>query len=214
MPLYKTITVSDTTKVLIWKIEESLEWLSNDIELTEHCNDRVSNMKSMIHQRGFMSVRHLLKAAGYTDFDLYYDSIGKPHLKDGKKISITHSFTFSGIIISDTEVGIDIEMQRPKILKIAHKFTPVEEYLTLANEDARIRKLTMVWCAKESIYKSFATKGVRFLNDIFVEDYRLEQLETRASVNFKGRVEDYQVWFKEFEGFTLGYALSNTLPEK
>ena len=209
MPLYKTITVNATTKVLIWKIEESFEWLSEGISLTQHCQERVDGMKSDLHRRGFMSVRHLLKELGYTDHDLYYDEKGKPHLHDGKKISITHSFTFSGIVISDVEVGIDIEMQRAKILKIAHKFTPVEEYLTLANEDARIRKLTMVWCAKESLYKSFATKGVRFLKDIYVNDYRLDCPETTAVVNFEGRRESYDVWFNEFEGFTLGYAVIN-----
>ena len=59
-------------------------------------------MKSDLHQRGFLSVRHLLKEVGYSDADLIYDEFGKPHLKDGKHISITHSFTFSAIIISDT----------------------------------------------------------------------------------------------------------------
>ena len=33
MPLYKTITIDDETKVLIWKIEESFEDLSEGVEL-------------------------------------------------------------------------------------------------------------------------------------------------------------------------------------
>jgi phosphopantetheinyl transferase len=52
-----------------------------------------------------------LQTAGYTDFDLYYDELGKPHLKDDKYISITHSHNFSAIIVSDA-VGIDIELQK------------------------------------------------------------------------------------------------------
>ncbi|MEZ4858482.1 MAG: 4'-phosphopantetheinyl transferase superfamily protein [Flavobacteriaceae bacterium] len=207
MPLYKTITVNSTTKVLIWKIIESFDMLSEGILLTPHCRERVDRMKSDLHQRGFMSVRHLLAAMGYTDFDLYYDVLGKPHLKDGKKISITHSYTFSAIIVSDHEVGIDIEMQRPKILKIAQKFTPIEEYRTLANEDALIRKLTMVWGAKESIYKSFAEPGVSFIKNIYVEDFDMEVMETTAQVSYKGKEENYQVWFEEFEGFTGAYAI-------
>jgi len=207
MPLYKTITVNNNTKVLIWKIIESFEALSEGIELTAHCRERVNGMKSDIQRRGFMSVRHLLAEMGYTDFDLYYDNKGKPHLKDGKKISITHSFTFSAIIIGDQEIGIDIEMQRPKILKIARKFTPIEEYRTLANEEALIRKLTMVWGAKESLYKSFAEAGVSFLKNIYVEDFDMEELETSAQVSFNGKSEHYYVWFQEFEGFTCAYAL-------
>lgn len=209
MPLYKTITVNSHTNVLIWKIEESFELLSKDIVLTPHCEERVQGMKSDLHRRGFMSVRHLLKEKGYTDFDLFYDENGKPHLKDGKKISITHSYIFSAIIISDIEVGIDIEMQRPKILKIARKFTPIEEYRTLANEDALMRKLTMVWGAKESLYKSFATPGISFLKNIYVEDYTFDNLQTTAVVSYNDKEESYTVFFQEFEGFTMAYALED-----
>jgi 4'-phosphopantetheinyl transferase len=207
MPLYKTITVNPTTKVLIWKIEESFEKLSEGINLTQHCNNRVLNMKSDLHRRGFMSVRHLLALEGYTDHDLYYDENGKPHLTDGKHISITHSFVFSAIIISDFEVGIDIEKQRSKILRIAHKFTPIEEYRTLANEDAIMRKLTIVWCAKESLYKSFAHPGVSFIQNIYVEDFSLEEFQTTANVTFEAKSIVYDVHFLEFEEFTCGYAL-------
>lgn len=206
MPLYKTITVNNSTKVFIWKIEESFNWLSKGIDLTENCANRVAGMKSDIHRRGFMSIRHLLALAGYTDHDLYYDQNGKPHLRDSKHISITHSFNFSAIIVSDAEVGIDIEKQRNKILKIAHKFTPIQEYRTIANEDALIRKLTIVWCAKESLYKSFAEKGVSFLQNIYVEEFALEDLKTTATVTYKDETEKYNVDYLEFEGFTCAYA--------
>src|SRR5690554_4413147 len=104
MPLYKTITVNSNTKVLIWKIEEPFDQLYENTVLTENCERRVMNMKSEIHRRGFMSIRHLLAMEGYTDFDLYYDENGKPHLKDNKFISITHSFNYAAIIINDGEV--------------------------------------------------------------------------------------------------------------
>ena len=207
MPLYKTITVNAHTKVFIWKIEESFEALSEGITLTGNCSGRVENMKSDLHRRGFMSIRHLLALSGYTDHDLKYDENGKPHLKDNNHISITHSFNFSAIIVSDSEVGIDIEKQRNKILKIAHKFTPIEEYRTIANEDAMMRKLTIVWCAKESLYKSFAEKGVSFLENIYVEDFALDENKTTATVTYEDKQLQYDVDFLEFEEFTCAYAL-------
>lgn len=206
MPLYKTITPQKNTKVLIWKIEETFDELSQNIKLTENCSSRVQNMKSDIHKRGFMSVRQLLALEGYSDFDLCYDENGKPHLKDGKFISITHSFEFAAIIISDQEVGIDIEKQRNKIMRIAHKFTPVEEYKTMANDDAFIRKLTIVWCAKESLYKSFAEKGLSFLRHIDVADFDLDESETTAKVVYGNRNANYRVCFFEFEEYTCAYA--------
>ncbi|MDT0678441.1 4'-phosphopantetheinyl transferase family protein [Autumnicola musiva] len=207
MSLYKTITVDEHTKVLIWKIEESLEWLSRDVKLTEHCRKRVEGMKSEIHRRGFMSIRHLMAEMGYTDQDLYYDEFGKPHLKDNKYISITHSFNFTGIVVSDKEVGIDIEKQRDKILKIANKFTPLKEYHMLANEDALIRKLTIVWGAKESIYKLQAEPGLGFLQHINISDFDFDDSSTTGKIFFKGNTGVFDIYFLEFEGFTCVYAL-------
>lgn len=209
MPLYKTITVNPTTKVLIWKIEESFDVLNEDIELTQRSKNRVDGMRSKLHQRGFLSIRHLLASEGYCDHDLFYDENGKPHLKDGKHISITHSFIFSAIIISDIEVGIDVEKKREKILKIAHKFTNFDDYLRLNYRDVIIRKLTIVWCAKESLYKSFNRVGLTFLNHIDVEDFSLYHNETIAEVDFEDKIERYNITFLEFEGFTCAYALLN-----
>ena len=208
MPLYKTITVDQDTKVFIWKVEESFEWLSEGIELTEHCQKRVSGMKSEIHRRGFMSIRHLMAEAGYKDHDLYYDELGKPHLKDDRYISITHSFNFTAIIVSKKDVGIDIEKQREKILKIANKFTPLNEYHTLANEEALIRKLTIVWGAKESVYKLIAQPGVGFLQHINVTDFDFEDSQTTTHVRYKDLDSWFRIHFLEFENFTCVYALA------
>lgn len=208
MPIYKTITVSPTTKVYIWKVMEPEAQLGINVELTPHCQNRMDGMKSEDHRRAFLSIRHLLAEAGYTDFDLVYDDFGKPHLKDGNYISITHSHNFTGIIVSETdEVGIDIEMQREKILRIAHKFTPIEEYRTLANTEAIIRKLTIVWGAKESLYKIYAQQGLSFLKHINVMDFAFEDARTVAEITYKGKKSHYEIAFLEFEGFTCVYAL-------
>lgn len=208
MPIYKTITVSPTTKVYIWKVTEPEVELAKDVELTAHCQNRMDGMKSEAHRRAFLSIRHLLAEAGYVDSDLYYDDFGKPHLKDGKYISITHSHHFTGIIVSETdEVGIDIEMQRDKILKIAHKFTPIQEYKTLANSEALMRKLTIVWGAKESLYKIYAQQGLSFLRHINVIDFSFEDTRTVAEIMYQGKKSHYEIEFLEFEGFTCVYAL-------
>ena len=208
MPLYKTITVNSATKVLIWKIEESFDTLLKNIELTAENTGRLNSMKSILHQKGFLSIRHLLALEGYTDYDLYYDTNGKPHLKDELNISITHSFIFSAIILSDIKVGIDVEKKRDKILRIAHKFTSVKNF-DKSSLTTKIRKLTAIWCAKESLYKSFNSVGLSFLNHIHVEDFGLDQKETTAIADFNNKTESYHVRFNEFEGFTCAYALIN-----
>ncbi|MBL4605644.1 MAG: 4'-phosphopantetheinyl transferase superfamily protein [Flavobacteriaceae bacterium] len=207
MPLYKRINVNDYTNLLIWKIDETIEEISNGIQLTNSSQQRVNNMKSEIHQKGFLSIRHLLKEFGYTDNDLIYDEFGKPHLKDGNFISITHSFTFSAIVISrKTPVGIDIEMQRDKIVKIAHKFTPFEEYKTIANHDALVSKLTIVWGAKESLYKIYGKKKLLFLHHIYIEDFAFADAQTSGVIKYEGHVSNHRIYFLEFEGYTCVYA--------
>lgn len=207
MPLYKTLTVNNHAKALIWKIEESFEDLSNGITLTSSNQARVDGMKSDLHRRGFLSIRHLLNEIGYNDDDLLYDEFGKPHLKDGNYISITHSFTFSAIIFSkEKPVGIDIEMQRDKIVKIAHKFTPIEEYKSIANHDALVSKLTIVWGAKESLYKIYGKKKLLFLENIYIEDFSFETNETTGKILYEGETSEYDIHFLEMEGFTCVYA--------
>ena len=95
MPLYKSISVNTQTTVKIWKIAESFDDLMDGLVLKQESSNRVLSMKSEWHQRGFLCARHLLMDLGYTDLDLYYDNNGKPHLADGKCISITHSFLAS-----------------------------------------------------------------------------------------------------------------------
>ena len=207
MALYKTLTVNKVTKVLIWKIEESISKLQEGIFLSENSTTRLNSMKSQLHQRGFLSIRHLLKEVGYTDADLIYDEFGKPHLKNGKFISITHSFTFTAIIVSDKfHVGIDIEKQREKILKIAHKFTPFEEYKTIANVDALISKLTIVWGAKESLYKIYGKKKLLFLHHIYIEDFKFADEKTTGEIRYNGENSAYNISFIEFDGFTCVFA--------
>ncbi|NNE31517.1 MAG: 4'-phosphopantetheinyl transferase superfamily protein [Winogradskyella sp.] len=207
MPLYKSISVNSQTTVKIWKIEESYDALIAPLDLKPNSMKRVLSMKSQLHQRGFLSVRHLLREFGYTDQDLFYDDNGKPHLKDGKHISITHSFTFSGIIVSDKEVGIDIEKQREKISVIARKFVEYEfNYLT-ANTKDYVRKLTVIWGVKESLYKLFATPGMLFKEHFLVIPFMLQDGETVAWIDYKNRKYRYTTAFLEFEGFTCAYVV-------
>ena len=210
MPLYKTINFSPTTRILVWEITETFEDLFDQVELNDINMIRVNAMKSQLHQRGFLSVRKLLQEAGYNDFDLYYDESGKPHLNDDKFISITHSFHFSAIIISDQKAGIDIEMQRDKIIRIADKFVDYEfHFLKPEKIQEYIQKLTVIWGVKESIFKIRNEKGISFKDHIKVTTFELNENQGRAWLHFDNLVEDFNIYFEEIENFTLVYAFEN-----
>ena len=208
MPLYDKIRENPSITVYIWKIEESEKVLSKGIQLTDHCQNRMDGMKSELHRKGFLSIRHLMAEAGYEDKDLFYDKAGKPHLYDGTHISITHSHQFTGIIVSkDREVGIDIEMQRKLITRIAHKFTPIEAYDHISDKNDLVRKYTIVWGCKESLYKIYATVGLSFLNHIYINDFEFSDKTLEGKVHYKDDTTYYELKFLEFEGFTCVYAV-------
>ncbi|SHL48814.1 4'-phosphopantetheinyl transferase family protein [Flavobacterium xanthum] len=206
MPLFKTIHFSTDTQILVWKITESFEELHNQVQLNDKNAIRLQGMKSQLHQRAFLSVRKLFQELGYSDFDLYYDELGKPHLQDGKHISITHSHEFSAIIVSSKTVGIDIELQRDKIIRIADKFCDSEFQFLDPQSDEYIRKVTVIWGAKEAIFKIRNEKGISFKEHIKVQSFDLENKKVNTELHFNSYVKDFDIYFEEIEDFTLVYA--------
>jgi len=206
MPLYKTINYNPTTEILVWKITETLAELSAEVTLNPKNQTRFNGMKSELHQRAFLSVRKLLQLKGYTDFDLEYDQFGKPHLKDGKYISISHSHELATLITSNEITGIDIEMQREKIIKIAEKFADEEsEFLEKENQDY-IRMLTVIWGVKESIFKIRNEAGISFKEHIHVHPFEIDHKSGNADLHFKNKLIHFKYHFIEIDNFTLVYA--------
>ena len=206
MPLYKLITPNAQTTLYIWKIEESLAELKQGMYLNDRSKARISKMQSELHQRGFVSVRHLLKEAGYSDADLYYNSYGKPLLKDGKHISITHSYHFSAIAISNNDIGIDIEMLRDKIKVIQHKFVNTD-YDSLSDEDL-VKQLTIIWGAKEAMYKTYPYGGLSFREHIAINPFLFKDTSSSGRVIFKDWHKRFTIHFFFIEDtFACVYAL-------
>ena len=205
MPLFKTIQHNKHTTVLVWEITETKDELLSEISLTERSQKRIDGMRSELHQRGFLSVRHLLKIQGYTDQDLFYTADGKPHLKDGSNISITHSHVFSAIAVSNHVIGVDIEKNRDKIIKIGNKFV-AEEYDFMAEENV-VEFLTVVWGAKESLYKIHPDGGLLFKHHLPIDPFKLTDKKTKGWIIKDNFYAVYQIYFETFKGYTLVFAV-------
>ena len=193
MPLFKSIKVNSKTSVHIWKITEDPTQLASGLFLTSESKARVTGMKSQIHRCGYLSVRHLLALENYSDVDLFYDEWGKPHLNDGRQVSITHSFDYAAIIVSDKPVGIDIEKVRPKVVKIASKFIGSEWSYLEQHGDYFVRHLTAIWCAKESLYKRFAIAGLSFKNHLHILDFHPQDKVFFGECRFDNMLHRYQL---------------------
>ena len=207
MPLHQIIHHDGQTQILLWEISESFEELFDRADISDSTLFRLSNMKSEQHKKGLLSVRLLLQQAGYNDRDLRYDEFGKPHLKDGRHISISHSHQFSAIIISDKTTGIDLEMRREKIALIADKFMEPSFVLDKTSPDY-INKLTVNWGIKEAIFKLCNEKGISFKNHIEAVPFEIDDKKTTAVLCFNNLERSFEVYFDEVKNYTLVYVFS------
>ena len=208
MPLLKIIELNNYTQLLVWKITETFDELLSSVELKNASLVRLESMKSESHQRGFLSVRKLLMEAHYSDFDLYYDEFGKPHLKDGKHISISHSHGFSVIVVSDEKIGVDLEIIKDKILKLTPRFMDISHLKNLSKEDKLI-KATVVWGIKESVFKIKNEIGISFKDHIFENDFMLEDKKCTVELRIDNRVEYFDIVFDFIENYVFVCAFSS-----
>jgi phosphopantetheinyl transferase len=216
MPFFKEIIVNQHTVAYFWKITEDISWFYENTLLNEKSLSRLTTMKSEAHQKGFLAVRMLLQHIDLSDFDLFYDDFGKPHLEEKRKkekgknfylnikkhISISHSHQFSCICISNKSVGIDIEICKEKILKIATKFMDVSHIENLIRKD-KITKATIIWGIKESVFKLKNEKGISFPNHIFEAPFQLEDKKGTAQLIFNHNTEDFQFHFEIIEDYVF-----------
>ena len=208
MPFYKSIAINATTSAYFWHITEDVTSLFRAVLLKDTSLFRLEGMKSEEHQKGFLAVRMLLQKLDYTDYDLTYDEAGKPHLSDGKHISISHSHEFSCICISDELMGIDLEKLKEKTLRIAPRFMEVKHLKNLSVSE-QMEKATVVWGVKESIFKIKNEKGISFPEHIFENEFCLSDGKCSAELHFNNTIEKFKIHFYKVEDYIFVCAFPN-----
>ena len=206
MPLHKVVYLQPNTKLYLWKISEDFNTLFREVRLKDSSLARLEGMKSESHQKGFLAVRMILQHLEYTDFDLLYDEFGKPHLKPqgcsikDLELSISHSHDFSAIVISEQKVGLDLEQLKDKTLKIAPRFMDILHLENLSTED-KIKKATVIWGIKESIFKLKNEVGISFADHISETAFTFEDKITTATLKFNNKEEKFKIQFDQEEDY-------------
>ena len=215
MPLHKVVYLQPNTKLYLWKISEDFDTLFREVRLKDSSLARLEGMKSESHQKGFLAVRMILQHLEYTDFDLLYDEFGKPHLKPqgcsikDLELSISHSHDFSAIVISEQKVGLDLEQLKNKILKIAPRFMDISHLENLSTEE-KIKKATVIWGIKESIFKLKNEVGISFSDHISENAFTFDDKITTATLKFNNKVEKFKIQFEQEEDYIFVCAFEDT----
>lgn len=178
MPFYRKIQ-GNSYDIGLWKMDEPSEVLYDKIILSDSDRVRFSTFGSERRKREFLAVRNILPQLTGQNAEIEYDEHGKPFLKKCEKfISISHSQDFAAVILSDENMGIDVESVSRKIERIAARFLSVEELTWINNlADSHLTKI-IAWCAKEAIYKMMGQTDVEFREQIAIQPFVPEKDKT------------------------------------
>lgn len=173
MPLYRDFS-DDKAKILVWKYDESDDLrLENLLEVENLEKVKDYHPKKLLE---VLMVRRLLKELKPNSKILYNEREPFLDTKDAQ-ISITHSYPYAGIAISDGKIGIDMEKFNPKILRVKDKFTFENErdFIPVGKEETY---LTIIWSVKESMYKLHHSKFWSLKKHYEVRPFTLEHLDS------------------------------------
>lgn len=204
MPLQSFVEKANNHIVAVWKIEESVEQLKELLSLSEADAEVVNAFKIESRQKEWLASRLLLKQALGFYPELEYSANGKPTLKKGKPyISITHTKGFAAVCVSDQPTGIDIELCSSRIEKVAKRFVHPQEAKYI-EEKSNIEYLTVLWSAKETLYKYYDVYGVIFNEQFLIRPFKLNS-NGELNCNFIHNSESKQL--KLYYELKDGYAL-------
>ena len=193
-----------SSNLLLWKLSETETELKNLLNPSTYSNSRLNLIKSTNQRKQFLGVQNLLKLLKISSDTLFYDNNGKPHLSNNKFISISHSFDYCGVIISDTKVGIDIEKFRPKILNISKKFISESDWNLIKLNS--VENVTKVWTIKEAVFKAFGCSGIDFKKNILIESINIEFDRAKVKIYKNEIIEYYNIEITNFSQYICSVA--------
>jgi phosphopantetheinyl transferase len=219
MPIFFQHQINDTTRLGIWKIEESEEFFKGNVP--QH-RDVTHPHKRLQHLAGRFLLQFL-----FPDFPYALIRIAdtrKPFLPDEQfHFSISHCGDFAAAIVSkDRRVGIDVEMPSSKIERIKEKFLNEEEFkifsigvlsdniprLTIGQEQSMpsAQLLTSLWSAKESVFKWYGDGGVDFKENILLK----KQHESNETIDcfFTKNQQQLSIHYRLFDHLVLAWVMS------
>ena len=231
MPIFFQHPINETTRLGIWKIEESEEFFLSNVPLQKEVTHP---HKRLQHLAGRFLLQFLFPDFPY-DLIRIADTL-KPYLADEQyHFSISHCGDFAAAIVSNNRrVGVDIEIPSEKAERIKHKFLnedeqkmvnslPIaigrsmdngqrselrtksaDESLLYAQQNSKLT--TLFWSGKESVFKWYGEGGVDFRQHIQLKKMH-EGTET-IDCFFKKTSQSLIIHYRLFDHLVLAWVVS------
>ena len=212
MPLTDLRELNDHTYLGFWTITETIPELELLFQKLRPDQEKCV-FKSEVRQKEWLASRILayLLLQNFTPEKhlLSSNENGKPEFAGTNfHVSISQSGGQVAVILSDSfEVGIDIEILREKILKIAFKFLSAKELEFAGNN---FEKICLYWSAKETLYKMYSRKQLLFIENLHVGSVNsIESGELEGTVSTEDFNRNYCVQYEKLGNFILTYCLTS-----
>lgn len=207
MPFYKQIWFNADTAIQLWELRESpidlLPWA--ELNLSE--KSQLEAMRNTKRQCEFLAIRIMLKKV-WKNRNIYYTESGAPYLEGEETyISISHSNRFVSLMHSKFPCGVDIESVESKALKVANKFLNQSEMLLIGDEFPA-RDATLLWSAKESLFKLLKLDGVDFASQLIIDSIENNDVrKIQAAIRSKRAQTAHELKFEFIDDQILTWVL-------
>ena len=174
---------------------ELFERLYNSV--SSERREKIDRLRNEREKRLSLGAYVLLKKAlsdiGIDSFSLEYGENGKPYLagSSGVYFSLSHSFERVMCVLSNTEVGCDVEKVQEKSIAVAERFFAPEEIALIKGSEDSADMFSRLWTLKESFLK-MTGKGMTVPLDSFCFSV------SENSVNVCQNLTKKQLFFKEY----------------
>lgn len=184
MPIYQREQIG-TTELIIWHITEEEEFFTIPTNLS--CN-KIHLRKRLEYLASRYCLQLLKPELDLTE--IKKDNDGKPYFESMLfDFSISHSYPYVAVAVdNNNKIGIDIQTNQEKILRLQHKFLSLNE-MSLTNNE--IENITFAWCCKEAMYKKYALGGLDFKANMPIIDLKINDKYASGIIDFNFKDEHY-----------------------
>lgn len=212
MPLIKLENLNPDSAWGLWEISESYAELSAGLDLKKEA-EKLESIKNNLKKREKIAGRLLLKNILHSWGEAYEgtgcDPFGRPFLnKKAYFASISHSHGYAVAIVNKiNKIGIDIELIKEKIVKIAPRVFSEKE---IGENGYDLPKLVTLWSIKESLYKLYGERGLDFRENIKIHPFEYQEsggicvgeVQTNDSNN------TFDIKYLKYKDFVIAYTLN------
>ena len=192
----------------LWKIEEPLQYFLERIILFPSEVELFVSLQNDRRKMEYAAARFLLRVMTGKREPLLYEESGRPVLNTGKQISISHCEGYIAVMLTETgQPGMDVELISPRAGKIKSRFLSIRE-LELAGNDDML--LTLLWSAKEALFKMCTRQGINFKTNLAIESDNISDSgKLKTSIKKEAREVNIELSYKIFEDIVFVWGVNH-----